>query len=232
MMNFRVSFSFMMVLMGSTCLLPSTTLATSYTTSDTIKSGLQHNLKFNGAKYLTGSDSGILTINEIAGTVNYQDRVQNAAGTGGYDLLLNWKIVSLDDLLNLGYGSAPRCAKNGGVADCNGPYYTNNGIDPTNDWLFLLENENETNSFTGWGTLEGINHDIITKWGQFGDGAGGVHVLPEGLALGVWFDGGADLNVNASMPEPSSFILLGSGIAALVGWGRHRRQGRNQEIPK
>ena len=28
--------------------------------------------------------------------------------TGGYDIHLNWNIVSLNDLQSLGYGSAPR----------------------------------------------------------------------------------------------------------------------------
>ena len=65
---------------------------------------------------------------------------------------------------------------------------------------------------------------IGTKWGQFGNGGGGVRVLPEGLAFGVWFDGGGDLNANiTSTPEPSSVLLLGSGIAALAGWRRYRQ---------
>ncbi len=213
-------FSLNLLVFSSTFLCAQIALATPYSTFDTTKYSSPQNLTYGGTKYLTGSDKGVLTIDQSAKTINYQDRVQNSAGTGGYDIHLNWNIVPLSDLISLGYNSAPRCAN----GNCNGPYYMANGINPQTDWLFLLQDTSKTNTFTEWGSLGTSTLSIGTKWGQLGNGAGGVHVLPEGFAMGVWFNGGGDLNVNTSMPEPSSVLLLGTGIAALAGWRRYRQQ--------
>ena len=124
------------------------------------------------------------------------------------------------DFSSLGL-SAPRCWND----NCSALYYTNNGINPKDDWIFFESDTTMNNGLTGWGKNLGDNRALTTKWGQFGDGAGGIHVKPEGLALGAWLnDYKGDLNVNVQpVPTPTSWLLFGSGLVALVGWQRFKR---------
>ena len=50
---------------------------------------------------------------------------------------------------------------------------------------------------------------------------------PTGAAMGCW-DGGVILITNTSsvIPEPSSLVLVGSGLLGVAGWGRRRKGTR------
>ena len=91
-----------------------------------------------------------------------------------------------------------------------------------NDWQWVT---GETFSFTNWGPLEPFgNGDRISYFG-----------FQSSTVQNVWNDIGADRTdprgyiietsslLAAPIPEPSTMLLLGSGLAGL-GWYRRRRK--------
>ncbi len=159
---------------------------------------------------------GTLSYNADTGLAHYHAFSGN--DDAGFEITLNLEVIE----------HAPRCYQ----GDCAGDWYQQNGVDPINDWTYFTTQAGSTNSITGFGDYAGIVLTVLgDKFFQFGLGAGGYNVTPEGLAFSGWFSiadaesgaamGSGDVNANlAPIPVPAPFVLLGSALLGLAGMRR------------
>ncbi|NLO07650.1 MAG: PEP-CTERM sorting domain-containing protein [candidate division WS1 bacterium] len=95
---------------------------------------------------------------------------------------------------------------------------------------------------TGWQTVAGLQaSDVLIAWGNMGSDYSVIEVTlnpslfgnPDAFTWGMYLDNGTTASDDASpdrmdqrgyTPEPTTFVLLPLGLAALAGWRRRTRQ--------
>jgi len=196
-----------------------------------------HGVNSGRAFTLREDASGTFTRDHASKTAKYIASVYERNGSDrGYHIRLN--LIERDH--------KPNCHNH----NCSAAYYKANNIDPVKDWKFYTIDTGKTNRLIGFGELDGFNLDLIRgpkTWFQFGDGAAGGFVTPNGKAFSGWFEtknrkfqGTAHWDVyghlarnepdtpsdppSVSVSEPSSVALLGLGMLGLASTRRFRKR--------